>query len=173
MRKSAFVLLMCALAVFAQGSRRAPGFSLPDAQSRQHDLQDYRGKWVLIDVMKTECPHCVVFARILEKTKANYRNRLSVLSVVHPPDNPTTVAQFVAKNGITSPVLFDCGQMAFSYIRPNPLNPAIQIPHLFVINPQGFIVADWEYGTTTKDIFEGNGLEKELTRLIGKPDRSI
>ena len=37
-------------------NRRAPGFSLPDLNHKQYDLGDYRGRVVLIDIMKTDCP---------------------------------------------------------------------------------------------------------------------
>src|SRR5574341_1261040 len=124
MRSIPTAVAVCAFAAVLWGSgehagRRAPGFSLPDAANRQHDLQDYRGKVVLIDIMRTECPHCVVFSQILEKAKARYGNRIAVLSIVHPPaDTPAKVAQFIATNKITNPVLFDCGQMAASYLLP-------------------------------------------------------
>ena len=37
-------------------NRRAPSFSLPDSAMRQHDILDYRGSWLLLDFMKTDCP---------------------------------------------------------------------------------------------------------------------
>ena len=60
--------------------RRAPGFSLPDSQLRQHDLQDYRGKFVLLDVIQTGCPACRAFAAVLEQVKAKYAGRLATLA---------------------------------------------------------------------------------------------
>ena len=49
-----------ALSVSAQdlAGRRAPSFSLPDSKLVQHDILDYRGKWLIVDFMKTDCPHC-------------------------------------------------------------------------------------------------------------------
>jgi thiol-disulfide isomerase/thioredoxin len=56
-------------------SRRAPGFSLPDLQLRQHDLQDYKGLVVLMDFMRTSCPKCRELTRTLEELKVKYGNK--------------------------------------------------------------------------------------------------
>ncbi len=77
-----FGLLASAALLFASGElsgRRAPGFSLPDLHLQQRDLQDYRGKIVLLDVMQTTCPHCARLADILEKVHAKYGDKVAVL----------------------------------------------------------------------------------------------
>ena len=52
--------------MFASGelsNRRAPGFALPDlGYTHTYDLQDYRGKVVVIDIMSTTCPHCAAIS---------------------------------------------------------------------------------------------------------------
>ena len=50
-------------------NRRAPGFSLPDGNLKQHDLQDYRGRVVLVEFMQSQCPNCAAFSRVLEQVK--------------------------------------------------------------------------------------------------------
>ena len=123
--------LLCAVALLAaDASRRAPGFSLPSSGDRQEDLADYRGKIVLIDIMKTDCAHCGPFARILQQAAVRYGNRVAVLSIAPAPDDPITVGKFIAENGVTYPILFDCGQVVYSYVQPNPLNPGVSLPHL-------------------------------------------
>ncbi len=135
--------LLCASAVAQQQQlRRAPGFALPDSKQQVHDLYDYRGRWVLLDFMKTDCPHCKALSPVLEQAKARYGAKLAVLSVVVPPDTTATAQKYAAANKLTSPFLFDCGQATFSYIRPSIANPAVEFPHLYVINPEGFIVRD-------------------------------
>ncbi|MGH9627197.1 MAG: TlpA family protein disulfide reductase [Bryobacteraceae bacterium] len=124
---------------FGQAARRAPGFSLPDMQLKQHDLQDYRGKVVLIEFMKTQCPACQKMSVTLEAIKKQYGEKIAVFSVVHPPDNQSTVARYVAANGVTYPVLFDCGQMAASYLQATPSNPTIHLPHLVIVDQSGAI----------------------------------
>ena len=165
-----FCLVFCvaSLLVAAGGlsNRRAPGFSLQDSKGQQHDLYDYRGKIVLIEIMQTACPHCRAFSKILDQVKARYGDRVVSLSVVNPPDTPATVARYLAELKPSTPLLFDCGQMAISYFKATPENPAVDLPHLFIVDATGWIVNDYEYGPLTKGIFEGQALFPELDRLL-------
>jgi peroxiredoxin len=165
-----FLFLGISMSLLGSGEhagRRAPGFSLPDTTQRQHDLQDYRGKVVLIDFMRTNCLHCQAFSPILEKAKAKYGDRIVILSVALGPDNPSTVAKYIAENGVTVPVLLDCGQVAYSYIRPDPSHPAVEVPHLFIVGGDGIIRNDFIYGPDTKDLFEGGpALFTEIDRAL-------
>ena len=163
-------LLVVALApVWAAGElsgRRAPGFSLPDVKLAQHDLGDYRGKVVVLEIMLTSCPHCGKFAPLLEELAKKYAGRLQVLSVVNPPDNTATVSKFMADYKLSYPMLFDCGQVAGSYMKATPQKPSFDIPHLFLIDQNGQIRNDWAYGTFTRPIFEGRALFDEVEKLF-------
>jgi peroxiredoxin len=165
-----FLLTLCAASLlFAAGSlsnRRAPGFSLMDTRGQQHDLYDYRGKVVLIDIMQTNCPHCRVFSRILDEVKTKYAGRVAVLSVVNPPDEATSVGRFLRELKPTYPILFDSGQMAISYFKATPQNPAVDLPHLFIVDGNGWIVNDFGYDPSTKALFEGRALFPELDRIL-------
>ena len=178
-----FLLLAAALIAAASlgvsgehSGRRAPGFSLPDmsdAKWRRHDLQDYRGKIVVIDVMKTDCPHCGVTAATLESIKAKYKDRVVVLAVVHPQDKPDQVQDFIKRHKVSYPVLFDCGQMAASYfgITPDRSQVPIHVPHLFIIDSRGVIAEDYGYSAINREIFEGKGLVPVLDRLLAATGR--
>ena len=155
------VLLALAPAAPGQIPRRAPGFSLPDSSLRQHDLQDYRGKIVLIEIMKTNCPGCRAFAKVLEQVKAKYAGRVVVLAIVHPPDDVNAVKAYIRDNKVTAPVLFDCGQMAASYIR----RATVNVPHLLVVDGAGMIQGDYDH-EADKGIFEGKELYTLIERLL-------
>jgi peroxiredoxin len=164
-----FGLLVSAALLFAAGElsgRRAPGFSLPDLHGQQHDLQDYHGKVVLVDIIQTTCPHCQLLADVLGKVEAKYGSKVAVLSITIPPDNQNAVAHFVAAHSIAYPVLFDCGQVSASYLKATPQNPKVNVPHLFLIDGQGVIRNDFGYEFNTRNIFEGEGLDLEIDRLL-------
>ncbi len=161
----AAAVLLCSSLLSAQTGRRAPGFSLPDVNNQQHDLQDYRGKVVIIDIMRTECPECRPFAKTLERIKTRYGGKVAILAITNPPDSPASVGKFIAQEKITYPILFDCGQVTFSFVLPNPLKPSVKIPHAYVIDRAGVIRGDYEFGDATKDKFLGDGLFPELDRL--------
>src|SRR5437868_13351845 len=115
--------ILCAIAAAAgaliaadSANRRAPGFALPDSKMEVHDLYDYRGKIVLLEFMQTTCPHCAAFTSVIKKIQQKYGDKVAVLAVANPPDNANTVTQFIAGHQITYPVLFDVGQVAYSYV---------------------------------------------------------
>jgi len=165
--RSLTVLLLASTSIFAAGelsNRRAPSFALPESAIKMHDTQDYRGKVLIIDFMQVSCPHCVKFSGILEQAKAKYGDKIAVLSIVNPPSDPKGVADFVAANKIKTPILFDCGQVAYSYLRPT--GTQITIPHVFLIDADGMIRNDFAWGPTTASIFEGQGIFAEIDKLL-------
>lgn len=165
----ACVLLATTGAVWAEANlsnRRAPGFSVLDNTLQYRDLADYRGKLVLIDFIQTTCPHCQKLSGAIAKLKQKYEGRIAVLTVVNPPDNTTTVAGFVKQYSVTNPVLFDCGQVAASYLKVDPRNPSIGVPHLFMIDGQGIIRSHFGPGAEVEGISEVPALIKEIDRLL-------
>src|SRR5580658_5440528 len=165
MIRSAFCLLLIAsgLAFAASGelsNRRAPGFALPDpTYQHYYDLQDFKGKVVLIDIMSTKCAHCLLLSTTLEQVKARYGEKVAILEVVLPPDNQDTISKFIATNKVSVPVLCDMGQMTASYFKATPNTMSqIAVPHLFLIDKQGVIRNDFAYEESTQTVFEGAGL---------------
>jgi peroxiredoxin len=165
-----FVITLLSLtALFAAGefsNRRAPGFSLPDMRGIQHDPQDYRGKVVIVDFMQTTCPHCQKLSEILEQAKAKYKDKIEVLSIVTMPDTFANVQKYISERKITSPILFDSGQVMASYLKITPQNPSVSFPHLFLIDTKGIIKNDFAYNSATAPVFEGEALFPEIDKLL-------
>ena len=166
-----WLLLGCAgfsiLSAQSLSGRRAPSFALPDSTISYHDILDYRGKWLLLDYMKTDCPHCLALSKVLEQVKAQFGAKVEVLSVVlAPPETTTTVARYLVDNKLTLPIVFDQGQTAGAYFKLTPAKSGFDTPHLFVINPSGTIVRDWADTEGTREILEGKGLVREMQSLM-------
>jgi thiol-disulfide isomerase/thioredoxin len=159
---------LCAVSLFAAGelsNRRAPSFSLPDSQGRQYDILDFRGKVLIVDFMRTNCPHCAAMSAVLEEVKQKYGDKLAVLSVVNfPDDGPQTVAQYIAGNKVTTPILFDCGTTAVAYMRAT----SFETPHVFLIDSKGTIRNDFSYSPMTREMFEGKALSAVVEKLLGE-----
>jgi len=172
MLRSLFCLVIAGPALLAASgelsNRRAPGFALPDpAYEHYYDLQDYAGKVVIIDIMSTRCPHCLLTATTLEQVKSRYGDKVAILEVVLPPDNQDSIAKFVSTSNITVPVLCDMGQMTASYFKATPSSMQhIEVPHLFLVDQHGMIRNDFGYDESTRAIFEGAGLFAEIDRLL-------
>ena len=164
--RTILAILLCTGALLTAGEnsgRRAPGFALPDSKMQVVDLADYRGKIVLLDFMQTSCAHCGTFSDVLERVQQKYGDQVAILAVVNSGgDNQNTVAQYISGHRITYPVLFDAGQMAFSYLR----SMRFDTPHAFLIDASSTIQNDWAYSLITRDIFEGNGLMPEIDSLL-------
>jgi len=168
--RSIVFFLLCTGTLIAAGDligRRAPGFSLRDSANRYQDPQDYRGKILIIEFMQTTCPHCSVFSKMLQEASVKYAGKVAIVSIVNPPDTPDKVAQYAATNKITIPILFDCGQIAASYVNWMPGKPGgFDLPRVFIIDAGGVIRRDLEYSAPTKEIFEGRGLFNEVDKLL-------
>lgn len=97
------VLISAAAPMVAQivlSGRRAPSFSLPDSKLAQHDILDYRGKWLLVEFMQTTCPHCRTLNIMLEDLRAKLPGKVETLAIVEPPDNTNTVGKYLADEQI-------------------------------------------------------------------------
>jgi peroxiredoxin len=170
MKMIAGLMLATALLGHAQGlsNRRAPSFNLPDSKLNRYDILDYRGKWLLVDFMITNCPHCQALSGTLEKIQARYGAKVAILTItITPPENQETVAKYVKDNNLKLPILFDMGQVAVAYFKATPQKPTFDTPHLFVIDPNGTIVRDWGHSDATHDVLQGDGLAHELDTLLG------
>lgn len=170
--KKTILLLMLAALTLSAGSlagRRAASFTLPESSGRYWDLLDFRGKVVLLDVMKTTCPHCQVLSKTLERVKQRYGQRIQIISIVTPPDNPKSVAEYISKFKVTSPIVFDCGQASAALLQITPRNPGVDLPTLLVIDGNGIIRENWAYTNPNSDqkrIFEGDGLFPIIDGLL-------
>jgi peroxiredoxin len=160
---------VCAAKLVVAGelsNRRAPGFSLVDMAFTQYDPQDYRGRILLVDFIQTRCLHCGEFSEILQEVGTTYAGKVAVLSITNPPDNAVTVKQYIADHKLTYPLLFDCGQVAASYMKATPAHTNFDVPHLFIIDARGMIRNDYGYSLFTRGIFEGRDLFAEIDNML-------
>jgi peroxiredoxin len=162
MKRLVSILLCMAAIGLAQGPKRAPGFCLADTTGQWHDLADYHGKIVIVEFMQTTCPHCVTFSDTLAGLAKKYGDKLQILSLALPNDTPQTMMQFVRNHSLTWPLLLDQGQVAASYVR----QPQLNFPAVYLVDGNGMIANHWEFSPLTSQIFEGNGLAREIDRLL-------
>lgn len=119
----------------------APNFNLPDQHGRQHALQDYRGKWlVLYFYPKDDTPGCTQEACAF-RDDLNQLTELGAQVIGISVDDSDSHAEFARKYHLPFPLLADRhGEVADSYGA--LLNLAIlKIARrfTFLIDPQGNI----------------------------------
>lgn len=169
--KKAILTILCltaaasCLSAGTLSGRRIPSFSLPDSKANYHDILDYRGKVVLVEVMQTTCSHCQDLAAQLEKVQDKYGNNVPILSIVVPPDNSETVKQFSIRFHIRYPIVFDCGQVTASLMKATPANPNVKFPHLFLVDKSGMILEDFDW-EKNQAILTGPGLFQSIEKLL-------
>lgn len=145
-------------------NRRAPSFSLPDSNFVQHDILDYRGKWLLLGFLMTgqqNCAACKDISKRLDALQTKHAGKLAVLGIANtPPETQDTIKAFAAETKVKFPIVFDASMVAMSYFKATPARPAIDPGHVFAINPEGRIVMDWVAGNV------GANFDKELETLM-------
>src|ERR1700681_3976881 len=91
MKKMNLAVLLTALAALTIGQglagRRAPSFTLPDAKKKSYGTLDYRGRWLVLDYMKTDRPASKPLTKELERLKARLGAKVAILTILLPPDN--------------------------------------------------------------------------------------
>jgi len=157
-------LLLAVTALSAQPPRKAPSFTLPDVNRKLYDLTDYRGKVVVLEIMSTNCPHCGAFAKVLEQVQKQYAGQVQVLSIVNPPDGPETMRQYTQSHKLSYPLLFDSGQVAYTYV----LTGQVSLPRVWLIDRAGMIARDVTYGDLTKSFFENRGIFAEIDKVLAR-----
>lgn len=172
-RAARVACLITALASIASpagqlSNRRAPGFSLMDMNMQQHDPADYRGKPLLIEIMQTDCPRCIQSTGILELINTKYSGKIQILSIVVPPDSIDKVKAYIKNQGVKTPILFDCGQVAASYLKISPSNPTAKFPHLFLIDQDGMIRNDFDPIEANKNLITPPMLSGEIDKLLSR-----
>ncbi len=76
----------------------------------------------------------------------------------------TGLNAYIMTNKVTHPILIDCGQVAYSYLRTGTFD----VPHVYLIDANGGIREDFGYSEATKDVFEGKGLFAHIEAVLGK-----
>lgn len=91
----------------------AATFSFTDTAGKKHDLDQYRGKWVVVNVWATWCAPCVAELPDLQTLHQSHRD-VAVLGLsVDGPQHKERVLEFSSRLGVTYPVIvgpFDSGQ---------------------------------------------------------------
>lgn len=125
----------------------APPFMLTDLDGRVWDLEQLRGKPVVLNFWATWCQPCMVEHPVLLAGARRYAGKASFLGVIYN-DSPEAIRRFVAQRGAWGPSLVDTGaQAAIAY-------GVYGAPETYFINPQGVIV-EKVVGAVTPEVLSG------------------
>ena len=127
----------------------AADFSFRDIVGKQHNLADYRGKWVLVNYWATWCPPCLKeIPDLMALHDAHKDKDLVVIGIVTDYNSPKLVTDFVRDHRISYPVVLGNDAIVAQVGRVEGL------PMTYMFNPQGKMVA-YNVGALTQKAVEG------------------
>jgi cytochrome c biogenesis protein CcmG/thiol:disulfide interchange protein DsbE len=113
---------------------KAPDFELPTLGGKSVKLSDYRGKVVFLNIWATWCPPCKEEMPSMEALYQKLKGQqFEMLAVSIDRKGEEVVGPFVAKYGLTFPVLLDPDSKTYK------LYGLTGIPETFIIDGNGVI----------------------------------
>jgi len=141
------ILFFSSLVTLAQTSRPAPNLRLKTIDGHTFNLEDYKGKVVLLNFWATWCPPCRQEIPDLIKYQRAYHRRLQVVGVTYPPENLSRVRQFARHARMNYPIALGSKETKLRFASSETL------PITVIIDAQGNL-RDVIEGIVYRDEFE-------------------
>lgn len=140
--------LGCAAALKTENAvRKAPDFSLQDTANKTVTLSSFKGKYVLLDFWASWCKDCRIENKNLVKVYSKFKNeKLVVVSVSLDYDRDNWIKTIETDKLAWSNHLSDLKKWQSPVAK---LYDVRSIPQLFIIDPEGNIIAE---GLTGQDL---------------------
>jgi peroxiredoxin Q/BCP len=128
-----------------QVGQQAPQFTLPSQDGSPVNLNDFRGKWVVLYFYpKDNTPGCTLEAHNFQRDLSKYEQQNAVIVGVSV-DSPDSHKDFCAKQGLTFKLLADTEKKVveqYGSVR-DMGGVKIAARNTFLIDPEGKIVKVW------------------------------
>ncbi|MDQ1362514.1 MAG: hypothetical protein QG652_374 [Pseudomonadota bacterium] len=135
MKRISGFLLFTLLALTGMQAR-AVDYSLPDIHGRMQSLDQYRGKWVIVNYWATWCVTCRKELPDLIALHEKFRAQdVVVVGINFEVIDTARLTAFVREAGINYQVL------RTAPVKQTPLGPVPALPVTYIINPAGEVVA--------------------------------
>lgn len=165
---AALGLLAAALPAFAQppAPRKAPEFTITDANGKETLLSSYRGKVVVIGFVYTTCPHCQVFSQVLEKLYKELGPRgFQPIDIAWNDNAQLLITNFAQQFGVTFPMAYSTYDPIMSFMRFTIMDRPV-VPLVVVIDRKGMIRAQSPAGGDAN--LQDEGKLRELIEVLLK-----
>jgi len=136
MRLAAVLLLWCAAAsaqLPSWSGGPTPSLRLPDLQGKEHALEAYRGKVVLVNFWATWCEPCKEEMPSIERLRSSMQGRPFAVLAVNLAEPDSRVQRFLRDVPLGFPILMDRDTSASRAWK------ARLLPATFIVGPDGRI----------------------------------
>ena len=140
------ILFLAALALSA-GVASAESFVFKDMQGHEQRLQDYRGKWVLVNFWATWCPPCLEEIPDLISLSEAHKNKDLVIIGVALDSTKESVVEFVAKKKVSYPIVVGDYDLAAQ------VGEVEALPTSYLYDPTGKLVS-YQQGMVSRSSVE-------------------
>lgn len=132
----------------ATGAFADQGFSVTDMSGAQHRLDDYKGKWVLVNYWATWCPPCLEEIPDLVSLYDQRKDKdLVVIGVALEYKSAKEVADFVDDMLMSYPIVLGDDKVIAQ------IGSGKVLPTTYIFNPQGKLVKT-KHGLITRQYIE-------------------
>ncbi len=170
---AALALLAAAVPAFAAppAIRKAPEFTITDANGKESLLSSYRGKVVVIGFVYTTCVHCQVFSGVLEKLYKELGPRgFQPIDIAWNDNAKLLITNFAQQFGVTFPIAWSTYDPIMSFIQFSIMDRPV-VPLVVVIDRKGMIRAQSPAGGDANLQDEGK-LRELIETLLKEPGTS-
>jgi len=140
---SAILLMMCVTLQV-----KAVEYELPDTDGQIQSLEQYKGKWLIVNYWATWCGTCMQeLPELIDFHENNKDHDAVVVGINFESIETDRLKEFVSNKSIPYTVL------SSNPVRTTPLGQVPALPTTYIINPQGKVVAG-EIGIVTRENLE-------------------
>lgn len=161
MRRISWVLI----AMLWVSAASAEGFNFKDTKGKVHRLEDYKGKWVLINFWATWCPPCLEEMPALQQLHET-RKDLVVIGIAMEYQDAAYVKQFAEDLLVTFPIVLGDRKLAAQ------IGKVPGLPTTYLYNTEGQIAA-YNVGALTREAVERYIDSKKVAAKVSKPSGAL
>ncbi len=127
---------------------RAVDYELPDVNGEIQSLDQYKGKWLIVNYWATWCGTCMKeMPELISLHESNKDNDIVVVGINFETIEKKDLKEFVSEKSIPYTVL------STEPVRVTPIGKVPALPTTYIIDPEGNVVAG-EVGIVTQEDLE-------------------
>ncbi|TXI19837.1 MAG: TlpA family protein disulfide reductase [Nitrosomonas sp.] len=127
--KSKLILLFFCASLLL--NMRVEAFQFQDTAGKIHKLEDYKGRWVLVNFWATWCPPCLKEIPDLISLYDSHKDKIMVIGVAMDSGDQQIVMDFVQRMSITYPTVLGNREIAAQ------LDDISLLPSTYFYDPDG------------------------------------